>query len=368
MMLIQTFYLLMQSSKQELVRLFKCGGDFDSLGNVLRHSLALAEQLQTCPQDLGIDLSCSRPNKRYDIMSEGKINLRYQGYRRNFDSSCDVMWLNEREGECESKTLFILLAVEGYAELIQFCRYQESTWESDIELKMIRAGALMGHTTVVDIFLMDTGTFQSTASDRIRAAILGAIEGKRLTEVRNYLGILAKSLKEPLLDIQFDLASHGDKSYKVNFQPPLDEEETWERIQWESALFAAMASFVQSNVTQDWNEFIELLKCVMQETQTEAIHVVRSLVLALSHCRRTNLQGITDLFRFLANEKNLKAIRMPREVEYICHCVMTNCSQNWGVRFDKTCEGSVGSERVKLLTHWLVLVSKSKSFLHSVEL
>lgn len=72
----------------------------------------------------------------------------------------------------------IVLATEGFAELLEYCLRNLQGWTVDMELDVVRIAAFYGHSSILELFLNGEG-LHSTVSCRIRAAVFGLGEAGR---------------------------------------------------------------------------------------------------------------------------------------------------------------------------------------------
>eukprot|EP00984_Skeletonema_dohrnii_P014066 scaffold5878_cov108-Skeletonema_dohrnii-CCMP3373.AAC.2 len=102
--------------------------------------------------------------------------------------------------------LNIVLATEGYAELMRFCLNNLGGWTAERELDAIRIASYFGHTKIVDMFLVPESGFSllSNTKDRHNAAILGAGEALHhsslVVHVNNAYEIPTDPIKMKLLE------------------------------------------------------------------------------------------------------------------------------------------------------------------------
>jgi hypothetical protein len=72
----------------------------------------------------------------------------------------------------------IILATEGFAELLEYCLRNLQGWTVDMELDVVRIAAFYGHSSILELFVNGEGLL-STVSCRIRAAVFGLGEAGR---------------------------------------------------------------------------------------------------------------------------------------------------------------------------------------------
>lgn len=74
--------------------------------------------------------------------------------------------------------IHIILATEGFADLLEYCLRNLQGWTVHMELDVVRIAAFYGHSSILDLFLSGEGLL-STVSCRIRAALFGLGEAGR---------------------------------------------------------------------------------------------------------------------------------------------------------------------------------------------
>ena len=72
--------------------------------------------------------------------------------------------------------LYITLAIEGRADLVEFCLDHARGWTALIEMEMVLVASFFGHSQFIDLFLSDANvksrTFCSVRLDRHYQALL----------------------------------------------------------------------------------------------------------------------------------------------------------------------------------------------------
>lgn len=124
------------------------------------------------------------------VSSPRSINLDYKIYSDDAKKSPLRIFLPLRREAGHRRTrLHVVLAVEGYNDLIQLCRNRPSTLDADMEVTMTRIASYMGHSSTTEMFLRNRANkaWQSSAADRLQAAILDAAEAGRVGELNGYM-------------------------------------------------------------------------------------------------------------------------------------------------------------------------------------
>lgn len=104
-----------------------------------------------------------------------------------------VSWTHATD---ELSRLFRVLAIEGYIELISWSR-NRSSWNTNMELEVVRIASFCGHRDVVEDFL----DYSSSDVNLLYVAMIGAAEAGNDTDLLLYMGRSHGKLpSDPLLD------------------------------------------------------------------------------------------------------------------------------------------------------------------------
>ena len=138
-----------------------------------------------------------------------------QDYKRDEHSLFKQLAFRKISGG--SNHVHIILATEGFAELLEYCLRNLQGWTVDMELDVVRIAAFYGHSSILELFLTGEGLL-STVSCRIRAALFGFGEAGRSRDMIQLLdsyGDQDAFVKEERLssDANFDSRkAYADKS------------------------------------------------------------------------------------------------------------------------------------------------------------
>ena len=89
----------------------------------------------------------------------------------------------------ETQALYLVLAVQGYDNLILWLLTHGRPWDGLKEREITRIASFFGHSDIVDMFIASDSTFsfESTPNDRLQSSILGAVEAGRLNDITEHL-------------------------------------------------------------------------------------------------------------------------------------------------------------------------------------
>ena len=175
--------------------------------------------------------------------------------------------------------LRVILAVEGHKELVQLCRNLPSTLDVDVEVTMTRIASCMGHLSATETFLRnssDSEEGQSSAADRLQAAILGAAEAGRTPELHDYMDNYAKiELPADPIIVNFDKIPSGCED--------VDRKER-SRVLASSVSSAAVFGYLleerstncDAKAEASGNRYREVLKLLASKADTTALSFLRA--------------------------------------------------------------------------------------------
>ncbi|KAL3785516.1 hypothetical protein ACHAW5_005270 [Stephanodiscus triporus] len=106
--------------------------------------------------------------------------------------------------------IHIVLATEGFSELIEYCLRNMQGWTAVMELEVVRLAAFYGHSRILDIFLRGVGLL-SNANDHLWEAMLGFGEACRS---RDIIQLLESHGAHPVKDDTFSCDDYdGRQAY-----------------------------------------------------------------------------------------------------------------------------------------------------------
>jgi hypothetical protein len=344
----QTCQKLLDCSKSALCRILESGEQQVELIKVLRCHVDLADLY---PQTNTVG------DSYYELVIGQEINMGYRGVNRWASKiqpfPKQLAWFGKDASDWYR--LYIMLAMEGYDELIRFSLKNGCHWESSMEIHMTRIAAILGHSKITDIFMEDSSCFLSCKEDRIYAAILGAAEAGRMNDLVSFSEILTGDVfsEEPAANFQFEILRQPENEARVELQLPLSTDETHQTVVLRSPLCAVLFGCVINPSVTDgvWSEHVLVLEYIMKKANAGLMAVLRSLVLVISAtkiCYHSYQPGFLDLVRYLLNNSSVNHLRAQVEIEYMSRYVFDVC------RFH--CEEN-NSIYTNLLEKWMTLVS-----------
>lgn len=195
--------------------------------------------------------------------------------------------------------LYIVLATEGHADLVEFCLNYAQGWTTLIETEMVLIASFFGHSQIVDLFLSNSvsRTFSSQHLDRHYKAMLGATAARRLSDLKQ-------------------LAMGGDRS---SFDDPI-KDRTLGVDQFvflrESLIGSAIYDYVTSGVHTDHSIIVFLLS-KLKYTHVDVLYSFEK-VLQVVQYHKNQAKAIVrfiDLLKFIEKEFSLE----PMEHQAIYH-------------------------------------------------
>ncbi len=108
--------------------------------------------------------------------------------------------------------MHIILATEGYTELLRFCLSKIKGWNATRELNVVRIASFFGHASIVEMLLSPDVAFtlHSNEQQRRRAAIVGAGEALRFRDLESLLKTPKDSIIIEGLDIDRKFEGRND--------------------------------------------------------------------------------------------------------------------------------------------------------------
>jgi len=99
---------------------------------------------------------------------------------------------NFSEGKClhDLSSVHIMIAMEGYSELVRFCKKNFYGWTDEMEFDVVLVATYFGHHEIVDLFLSgaedENLSMISPMELRVLGAMLGASEAGRYKDIIHY--------------------------------------------------------------------------------------------------------------------------------------------------------------------------------------
>lgn len=99
---------------------------------------------------------------------------------------------NFSDGKClhDLCSVHIMIAMEGYSELVQFCKKNFYGWTNEMEFDVVLVAAYYGHHDIVDMFLSGSEdknlSISSPMESRVLGAMLGASEAGWYQDIIHY--------------------------------------------------------------------------------------------------------------------------------------------------------------------------------------
>ena len=135
----------------------------------------------------GHDMSTSISTPSYydsAYFSPIDMNLRLHKYNEDHPLRKQLLFLHS--SDLVVPHLSIVIATEGYVELMDFCLSNLSGWEKTMELDAARISSYFGHSEITEMFLDDSSKpFVSSVGERQDKIILGTGEALRFRELES---------------------------------------------------------------------------------------------------------------------------------------------------------------------------------------
>mmetsp|Transcript_16444 Transcript_16444/g.38138 ORF Transcript_16444/g.38138 Transcript_16444/m.38138 type:complete len:2423 (+) Transcript_16444:381-7649(+) len=125
----------------------------------------------------------------------------------------------------DRKSAYIILATEGYFDLLDYFLQNIEGWDSTAELNVCRIAAFFGHSTIIARFLDDTHhQFNSTLQDRQEQVVLGAAEALNPRDVMYCLDQFGPTILSSLSkadDYFVTVVTNAEAEEFADLSPPL---------------------------------------------------------------------------------------------------------------------------------------------------
>lgn len=232
--------------------------------------------------------------------------------------------------------MHIVLAVEGFHELVHYCLKNLNGWTAEMELDVVRIAAFYGHSRVLDLFLGPGHTDHSLLSDlesRHREATLGWGEACRYRDLCVFVetqGVPYDRIKEGRFD-----TSGG------NFQQIQD-------VTKQSLICALLNGCAHKCLGNRGNELgtegMKLLQGKLGYTHSEII-LALELLLHIGYSVEW-----TETVVFLLGKLKFQPIMSHDEIQALCRCVVKRCSV---MNSYEAKEGVEAMESEKKILQWI---------------
>eukprot|EP00984_Skeletonema_dohrnii_P006920 scaffold2465_cov93-Skeletonema_dohrnii-CCMP3373.AAC.4 len=218
-----------KSSFSAIKDILQRGGRVDELGELLRINASVREAVMTEMGDISID---KRHGLSYSLRPF-EMTERLLQQRKHNPVSHLLLFAEKGYGYVVQEGAHIVLAAEGYTELLSFCLSNVPGWNTAMELNVIRTASFFGHASIVEMLLSPDGVFtlNSDEKERHNAAILGAGQALRYRD----LEFLVKT------DKGRDLGNRIEGgSFKDYYQSNLKNEERVQQMMNETLILSVL--------------------------------------------------------------------------------------------------------------------------------
>eukprot|EP00985_Skeletonema_marinoi_P014014 scaffold7020_cov141-Skeletonema_marinoi.AAC.9 len=204
-------------------------------------------------------------------------------------------------------SIHIVLATEGYSELMSFCLSNFSGWTATMELDVVRISTYFGHSTIAEMFLSEgPKTLLSGASDRHSEAILGAGEALRY---RDLVALVER---------------FGSPSDPIDvLESEKDDDDDDEGLS-ESLVVTVLNGYVRQTFDRDTDNITTLktLSFVVDKLEYSHDEVLLAMVLITRKLNTfTEIHCILDISKNVINMMGLQPIHRHEQIRQLCEAV-----------------------------------------------
>ncbi len=321
---IDALVYVVKSSIDEIEDIVLKGGRVKELGELLSITAAARKAVMAETDDI---FSGTNRMSRYlhQTLRPFKMNQRLWQHGTTGRSVAFPMLF---EGEMEDQA-HIILAKEGYTDLLHFCLSNIQGWTAAMELNVVRVASFFGHASIVDMVLNPNGAFElhSDEKERHNAAILGAGQALRYRDL------------EILMTIPTSITGKGEvKRIEGDSLKHFFEEE--ERMMEESLIVVVLSGYTRETFDSDMDNKIALktLRFLVDRhiyTHDDILYAIKILF------ERDNVFGIRlvcllDLLQSIVDAFRIQLISHSKKMQEICELLVSfSFSRHDGPGFSK---------------------------------
>jgi hypothetical protein len=319
---LRTISKVKNAAIREIRGLFLRGAAGTQIGDLVSIVMSLASQLAL--QDDGEVQEVIGENAI--VTPDGRINLEYNlrvEYSSDHPIRRMVQWHADAVGKVSQ--LYVFLPVEGQSKLIKWLRSEgRSKWNSEKELCVVRIASYMGNLDVTDIFLRraSSAVFHSSESECYEAALLGAAEAGRVSDVAGYWHELEErgSSFDPVA-CEFENLAERSKSRK-------QRSSALSGSLVGTVVHACLRSSDRSSalvpLNQNRDEHLQIVNWIVSNagvTGEVLVHAI-SFILPGMYSLSSYEQCI-DLLVYLVNELQINLLHSQKDVHRICNSFLS---------------------------------------------
>eukprot|EP00956_Cyclotella_meneghiniana_P013912 scaffold20482_cov23-Cyclotella_meneghiniana.AAC.3 len=189
------------------------------------------------------------------------------------------------------EALYIVLASEGHADLVEFCLDNAHGWTPLIEMEMVLVASFFGQSQIVDLFLSNSvyRKFCSEHRDRHYQAMLGATAARRLNDLKQ-------------------LAMESDQS---SFDDPIKEHTRADDVSiFEFLGKSLIGSAIHNYITGVHSHLTMIIFLVskLPYTHADVLYSVEQVMQVVGYSENVGnaIVRFIDLSKFMAEEFNIK--------------------------------------------------------------
>eukprot|EP00984_Skeletonema_dohrnii_P000128 scaffold38_cov113-Skeletonema_dohrnii-CCMP3373.AAC.2 len=162
-------------SRKELRQILARGGRVDELEQLMSIQSAATDALTREGYDTSARAYHPPSGSFYDSSDFDSIDMDESLYSVEYDQGHplrkQLLFMSRSSNDLSG--IHIVLATEGYSELMSFCLTNFNGWTATMELDVVRISSYFGHSTIAEMFLSEgPKNLLSDASDRHSEAIL----------------------------------------------------------------------------------------------------------------------------------------------------------------------------------------------------
>jgi len=180
------------------------------------------------------------------ILPNGQVNLECQLPDYNYREDHPLCGMIEWESKFKNiaSCAYVALAVEGYGNLLSWCKEPgRSTWDTEKEVNIICIAAYLGHGNIVDLFLQKRDSQENSSETRcFHAALLGAAEAGDVDSLALYMKASMSSnieLPPDAITTSFQMTQLNFRDFRYKSQEEEDKERKQRRDQVAASIIAS---------------------------------------------------------------------------------------------------------------------------------
>jgi len=313
--------------------LIQQGGGQNELHELLCMDIAVKKSL--------IDEGYAESNYKYDLQEISSlvhpIDMSATIYGMRYHDGHLLTQQLAFRGDCRLSKTHIVLATEGFAELVEYCLRNMQGWTIDMEMDVVRIASFFGHSTIVDSFLDPNNNFLSDKSDCVQAAILGAGEACRYRDLLH----LVEMHCAPYDPVKEEPHPSEDTEEGRN------QSKTFMR---KSLICAVLNGYARECFDYDIDDKKELktLRLLVDKLNYTHDEILYAMRLMLSSGYRIEwVECIVDLFQNMIEALNLQPIVHHEQMQNLCKEIVVGCEREY--RWRKECD----QLRINNVLEWL---------------